>query len=87
MDWLISFAIFTAVYLRWWLLERFLGKAGMYLFDMLLCTICAARLVAVPGSSPTFNFILAVISAAIALFSASEFVKHLKKGDDASVDD
>jgi hypothetical protein len=41
----------------------------------------------VPGSSPTFNFILAVISAAIALFSASEFVKHLKKGDDASVDD
>ena len=79
MGLLVTTVVFLVIWNRWWLFERFLGKAGMYLFDAVLCTVSAARLIASPEPTPVLSYTIAVISAIVAFSSAKDFVHHVKQ--------
>ncbi len=83
METLITIIFVLVVYNRWYLFKRFFGETGMYLIDALICTVAAAKLIAVPGSSPVFNYFLATFSIIVALFSAKNFVRLVGKEKNA----
>ena len=85
MNLLMWVVITGVIWHRWWLFERFIKKTGMYLADTLLCIILAAKCIAVPGSWPVFNYILAVILVWIAFYSGRSFLHQIEKEDGDNV--
>jgi hypothetical protein len=76
MMWIV---IFLLILFRWWLLERLIGTANMFLFDALMFTFLAAINFAQPGPYPWLGYVIGGLCAYWAFSAARTFMHYGQK--------